>query len=65
MPTRPWSPVVRAVRDLLAENTGQYYNCCLYNLYSDGGSGTRYHADPDKGTLWDHDTAVLSVSATR
>jgi alkylated DNA repair dioxygenase AlkB len=24
----------------------------------------RYHADPDQGTLWDHDTAVVSFGAT-
>ena len=25
----------------------------------------RYHIDPDQGTLWDFDTAVVSVGATR
>ena len=25
----------------------------------------RYHADPDQGTLWDYDTTVVSVGATR
>jgi alkylated DNA repair dioxygenase AlkB len=65
MPRKAWSPVVRTVRDLLQEKTGQYYNGCLLNLYPDGGSGMRYHVDPDQGTLWDHATAVVSVGATR
>ena len=25
----------------------------------------RYHIDPDQGTLWDYDTAVVSIGATR
>jgi alkylated DNA repair dioxygenase AlkB len=65
MPRKPWSPVVRAVRDRLVDETLQYYDGCLLNLYPDGGSGMRYHIDPDQGTLWDYDTAVVSVGATR
>jgi alkylated DNA repair dioxygenase AlkB len=65
MPRRPWSPVVRAVRDRLKEQTGVYYDGCLLNHYPDGDSGMRYHVDPDQGTLWDTSTAVVSVGATR
>lgn len=65
MPRQDWSPTVRAVRDALHSKTGQYYDCCLLNLYPDGGSGMRYHVDPDQGTLWNFDTAVVSVGATR
>ena len=65
MPTRSWSPLVQAVRDCLVTRTGQYYNGCLLNLYPDGGSGMRYHSDPDQGTLWDYATVVVSVGATR
>jgi hypothetical protein len=25
----------------------------------------RYHSDPDQGTLWDCDTAVVSIGVTR
>jgi alkylated DNA repair dioxygenase AlkB len=42
-----------------------YYDGCLLNLYPDGGSGMRYHVDPDQGTLWDYETAVVSVGASR
>ena len=65
MPTRSWSPLVETVRDCLVKTTGQYYDGCLLNLYPDGGSGMRYHIDPDQGDLWDFATAVVSVGATR
>ena len=70
-----WSPSVLQIRDQLLHvggNTtgadggdGVYYDCCLLNLYPDGGSGMRYHIDPDQGTLWGYETAVVSVGATR
>ena len=65
MPRLSWSPIVRDIRDKLLKRTEQYYDGCLLNLYPDGRSGMRYHIDPDQGTLWDFDTAVVSVGATR
>jgi alkylated DNA repair dioxygenase AlkB len=65
MQRKSWSPLVQQVRDSLNQQTGQYYDGCLLNLYPDGGSGMRYHMDPDQGTLWDYETAVVSVGATR
>lgn len=66
MPRRAWSLVVKATRDELVQRIGQYYDGCLLNLYpADEGSGMRYHIDPDQGTLWDYDTTVVSVGATR
>ena len=41
------------------------YDCVLLNLYPDGSSGMRYHHDPDQGSLWGYDTAVVSVGETR
>jgi alkylated DNA repair dioxygenase AlkB len=65
MPRNDWSPVVKSVRDIIHQQTGQYYDGCLLNLYPDGDSAMRYHIDPDQGTLWDYDTTVVSVGATR
>jgi alkylated DNA repair dioxygenase AlkB len=65
MPRSNWSPIVRQVRDVLYEKTNQYYDGCLLNLYRNGQSGMRYHADPDQGTRWDYDTAVVSIGACR
>ena len=65
MPTKPFSPLVRYVRDILHQQTSIYYDCCLLNLYPDGDSGMRYHIDPDQGQLWGYNTAVVSAGATR
>lgn len=65
MPRQPWSPTVHMVRDALSQELNQYYDGCLLNLYHDGGSGMRYHIDPDQGTLWDYETAVVSIGASR
>ena len=65
MERRPWSPVVHMVRQSLWEKTGQYYDGCLINLYPNGESGMRYHIDPDQGTLWGYETAVVSIGSTR
>ena len=65
METKPFSPIVNHVRNLLFQRTGILYDCCLLNLYPDGDSGMRYHIDPDQGTLWGYETAVVSVGATR
>ena len=65
MRRQPWSPVVQMARDTLSKELDQYYDGCLLNLYHDGGSGMRYHIDPDQGTLWDYETAVISVGGSR
>jgi alkylated DNA repair dioxygenase AlkB len=65
MPRDDWSPIVLHIRNQLYNITGQYYDGCLLNLYHNGKSGMRYHSDPDQGTLWDYDTAVVSIGATR
>ena len=65
MERMPWSAVVAIVRDLLHDETSHYYDGCLLNLYPDGGSGMRYHIDPEQGVVWDYETAVVSIGATR
>ena len=42
-----WSSLVKASRDRLMDVSGIYYDGCLLNLYPDGGSGMRYHSDPN------------------
>eukprot|EP00571_Detonula_confervacea_P011525 CAMPEP_0172305532 /NCGR_PEP_ID=MMETSP1058-20130122/6794_1 /TAXON_ID=83371 /ORGANISM="Detonula confervacea, Strain CCMP 353" /LENGTH=428 /DNA_ID=CAMNT_0013017153 /DNA_START=446 /DNA_END=1732 /DNA_ORIENTATION=- len=65
MERKPFSPIVLNVRDQLSQQTGHHYDGCLLNLYPDGGSGMRYHSDPDQGSLWGYETVVASVGATR
>ena len=65
MPPTLMSPAVARVRDAVAAATGVSYDCVLLNLYPEGSSAMRYHSDPDQGTLWGFDTAVVSVGETR
>jgi alkylated DNA repair dioxygenase AlkB len=65
MPRNDWSPIVQTIRDDLHRYTAEYYDGCLLNFYPDGESGMRYHIDPDQGSLWGFETAVVSVGATR
>mmetsp|Transcript_47365 Transcript_47365/g.69256 ORF Transcript_47365/g.69256 Transcript_47365/m.69256 type:complete len:247 (-) Transcript_47365:118-858(-) len=65
MPADPWTPRVQALRDKLQELTGVRYEGVLINHYPDGRCGMKYHADPDQGTIWDYETAVVSVGDTR
>ena len=65
MPRTDWSPIVEAIRDDIHQYTSEYYDGCLLNFYPNGESGMRYHIDPDQGSLWGFETAVVSVGATR
>lgn len=65
MATQDWTPSVRLVRNQLLYQTHQYYDGCLLNYYPDGESAMRYHRDPDQGTIWDYDTAVVSFGSPR
>lgn len=59
------STTIGRIRDRVHELTGVYYDCVLINLYQNGKVGMNYHQDPDQGTLWTHDTAVVSIGDTR
>lgn len=41
------------------------YDCALLNLYPDGGAACRYHSDPEHGTYWNNDEAIVSVGEPR
>jgi alkylated DNA repair dioxygenase AlkB len=65
MPRFDWSLSVLNSRNHLYALLNQYYDCCLINLYHHSTSGMRYHVDQDQGKLWDYDTSVVSIGATR
>mmetsp|Transcript_14756 Transcript_14756/g.21915 ORF Transcript_14756/g.21915 Transcript_14756/m.21915 type:complete len:480 (-) Transcript_14756:11-1450(-) len=65
MSPQPYSPLVAAIRDRIEAATAVYYDCCLINLYRDGECACAYHSDPDMGTVWARDTAVVSIGETR
>ncbi|KAA8492549.1 Uncharacterized protein FVE85_8056 [Porphyridium purpureum] len=65
MPPLPFSPTVERVRETLKRELGLDFDGCLINYYEDGKVAMSYHQDPDMGTIWEHDTCVVSVGATR
>jgi hypothetical protein len=49
----------------LAEVLSVEYDGVLANYYADPSVHIRYHSDPDQGTVWAFDSAVVSLGATR
>jgi alkylated DNA repair dioxygenase AlkB len=64
MPPAPLSPSVTAARDALAAALGDRYDCCLANHYN-AAAACAWHSDPEHGSLWARDTAVVSIGETR
>ena len=58
-------PSVRRIRDIVENTTGQYFDCCLINLYPDGNCACAMHSDPELGTMWARDSAIVSVGESR
>jgi len=66
MPPAPLPARVAAARDGLAAAFGERYDCALCNWYEgDSGAACAWHADPEHGSLWALETAVVSVGETR
>eukprot|EP00622_Pseudochattonella_farcimen_P006411 FR742212.1.p1 GENE.FR742212.1~~FR742212.1.p1 ORF type:complete len:261 (+),score=18.44 FR742212.1:128-910(+) len=61
----PFTPAVRRLRDALYARQGIFYDCALLNLYPDGESACKYHADPGHGTYWAFDSVIVSFGETR
>ena len=47
MEPQSFSPLIASIRDRVHASTGQYFDCCLINLYRDGECACAYHSDPD------------------
>ena len=67
-PISPLPMPVKSVSDLLFEKLppgSPRYDCALLNLYPDGGAACRYHSDPEHGTYWHRNQAVVSFGEPR
>mmetsp|Transcript_12593 Transcript_12593/g.41276 ORF Transcript_12593/g.41276 Transcript_12593/m.41276 type:complete len:1027 (-) Transcript_12593:628-3708(-) len=66
-PIAPLPEPVARLADSLAEALPKSprYDCALLNLYPDGGAACRYHVDPEHGTYWHRDQAVVSCGEPR
>jgi alkylated DNA repair dioxygenase AlkB len=61
----PWTPLLCALRDRIAESTGSAYNSVLANLYRDGSDSNGWHADDERELGPEPVIASLSLGAAR
>lgn len=60
LPAKPWTPLLRHLRDLVANQTGHHYNFVLVNRYKDGSDHIGEHRDYEKDL--DHTAPIASLS---
>lgn len=66
MAPQAMGPAVAAVRDALAADSGQAFDCALCNMYPPGGEAAcKWHTDPEHGSRWDLPTTVVAVGEPR
>ena len=61
----PWTPEVRALRDLARDATGEAFDSVLLNLYRDGNDSMGLHADDEPELGPSPCIASVSLGATR
>lgn len=61
----PWTPELRALKNLIEQKTGEVFNSCLLNLYHDGSEGMAWHSDAEKDLEKNGAIASLSFGAER
>lgn len=55
-----WTPVLRGIRRMVEEASGETFNACLLNLYHDGSEGMGWHSDDE--SMIERDSAIASLS---
>lgn len=60
-----WTPQLLALKEITERLTGEQYNSCLLNLYSDGTESTGWHSDNEKDMQNQGAIASLSFGAER
>jgi alkylated DNA repair dioxygenase AlkB len=60
-----WSPMLLALKALVEEASGEKFNSCLLNLYSDGSEGMSWHSDAEKDLKKHGAIASMSFGAER
>ncbi|KAI8507102.1 Alpha-ketoglutarate-dependent dioxygenase alkB 2 [Branchiostoma belcheri] len=65
IPARPWSPLLRTIKDRIQEVTGQEFNFVLINRYKDGLDYIGEHRDDEEGLVQNAPIASLSLGQKR
>jgi alkylated DNA repair dioxygenase AlkB len=65
----PWSDdptcMLSSIKRLVEEATGERFNCCLLNLYRNGGDAIGPHSDNESSLVPGSAIAAVSLGATR
>lgn len=61
----PWSPLLLALKDIAQQQSGEYFNACLLNLYHNGREGMAWHSDAEKDLKTNGAIASLSFGGER
>ena len=48
LPTKPWTPTLLSIKDLVSKATGYDYNYVLVNRYENGSQSIGFHADDER-----------------
>jgi alkylated DNA repair dioxygenase AlkB len=59
---KPWTELLKVLRDLVSTRTGEYYNVCVVQRYPNGEVGIKPHKDNEMGG---NSIACLSFGAER
>lgn len=60
-----WIPILRELKVIAEDESGETYNSCLLNLYHNGSEGMAWHSDAERDLKRDGAIASLSFGATR
>ncbi|MEZ7919868.1 MAG: alpha-ketoglutarate-dependent dioxygenase AlkB [Akkermansiaceae bacterium] len=61
----PWTDLLRELKRLTEEQTGQLFNSCLLNFYHDGSEGMGWHRDNESSIIPHSTIACVSLGAER
>lgn len=60
-----WLPILKELKNLVEQESGETYNSCLLNLYHDGSEGMAWHSDAEKDLKKNGAIGSLSLGAER
>lgn len=62
---KPWTSVLKELKTIVEQESGEIYNACLLNLYPTGREGMAWHSDAEKELKKNGAIASLSFGAER